>query len=604
MASDWKSESQSSEMDSRTVTTCGITTLNTKPTRDRALIACLVGGLLLVAGIRWLTVFTEAVNWDEFTLLERAERGLVFGEVMGGGRPGLAAVVVSWFMRGCIDAVSAAVNARMLWQLFNLAYVVGTWWLVVRWFRFAHRSESGLLQGATAAAFVAFLPAFVVWSVQVRTDQIALAAGVWAGCFILSERRLHSVLAGALAGVALLATQKALYPAALSGLLWFSAVAYRLTKQPKDPIREEITARLIQAGIALATLLAALALYALLVPKVLTLASSDSVVSAWGEMRHARARLGLRAYVAAAIESPMHVALLAGSLFASLALLRRRTPEAYHLAISWFAVTALGAGVVAAHGSSYPYFLMTATLFPAVAIGMVSGVMFEALGSNRRRYAVATAIVLALGTVRMSVEMLDGDQHLQHDTVRWLRQNGLSAGSGFQVDGALRCDRERVAPRSMSHKLNLGPLSAGAAQAFIDEFRDRPVVFLIDADRLRQFPNSVRRFWAEHYQWYHGAVWIAGFSINTEPGPHRIDVLVPGTYRWAPKGRNDAATLSIGDRTYPVGARISLEKGVYVAAIKPVGLGGSLVFDVPSHPGHESYTFIDFRQLDRLDSVR
>lgn len=171
----------------------------TSPSRW-AMAAGLAAVLLALLVPRWISIFTESINWDEFVMLARAERTLRVGEIVGEGRPGLVTLMLTPFLRHCVDAITTAVRARILWQLITLAYLCGVFFLVRNWFRFSRRPETGYLEGAAAVALLAFLPAFVAWSVQVRSDQAALAAAVWGGACLLSERRRVAVLAGLLSG--------------------------------------------------------------------------------------------------------------------------------------------------------------------------------------------------------------------------------------------------------------------------------------------------------------------------------------------------------------------------------------------------------------------
>ncbi len=117
-------------------------------------------------------------------MLERAERTLRAGEVVGGGRPGLVTLMLTPFVRDCVDAVATAANARVLWFILTLAYLCGVFFLVRNWFRFSLRNERGCFEGAAAVTLLAFLPSFVAWSVQVRSDQprLRLPAGPAYAC--------------------------------------------------------------------------------------------------------------------------------------------------------------------------------------------------------------------------------------------------------------------------------------------------------------------------------------------------------------------------------------------------------------------------------------
>ena len=116
---------------------------------------------------RWIAIYTESINWDEFALLARAERTVRLGEVVGGGRPGLATLLLIPFVRNCTDSVIAVVHARIAWQVFTLGYLAGVFVLVRRWFVYSRNGSSGTSQATLAVVLLAFLPAFVTWSVQV-----------------------------------------------------------------------------------------------------------------------------------------------------------------------------------------------------------------------------------------------------------------------------------------------------------------------------------------------------------------------------------------------------------------------------------------------------
>jgi hypothetical protein len=141
-----------------------------------------------------LHVYSEVVNWDEFAVLERAERSLRFGQIIDDGRPGLVSVILMPFVRECMDANWRVVNARIFWQLFTLTYLIGVYYLVRQWFHFCGRRDDGTPQGLLAVALLAFLPAFVVRSVQMRTDQVMLAFTTWAGVLPISSKARHAAL--------------------------------------------------------------------------------------------------------------------------------------------------------------------------------------------------------------------------------------------------------------------------------------------------------------------------------------------------------------------------------------------------------------------------
>jgi hypothetical protein len=396
--------------------------------------------LLLVP--RWLSIFTESINWDEFMMLERAELTLRAGEVVGGGRPGLVTLMLTPFVRNCVDTVATATSARILWFFLTLAYLCGVFFLVRNWFRFSLRNERGLLESAAAVSLLAFLPSFVAWSVQVRSDQAALAAATWGGVCLLSLRVRNAVLAGMLFGLAALCSQKALYPAALCGLLWATAVATRLQRSEGIPSRVHVVAHARQAIILGLVASLTIAAYLYFVPKASALAGTAALSSAWEEMRWVRQRVGYSAYVNEARQAPLHVLLLVALIAVTVrATVRRAGQDLFLLATCW-AVLVLGVPVVAFHGSGYPYFLMTAGLFPAVAFGLAAGHEAGLLGSGRKVIVAAAFVTMAASSLPVTLQMLNGAQADQRDTTRWIKASGLDTYSGFQGDGALICQAD------------------------------------------------------------------------------------------------------------------------------------------------------------------
>jgi hypothetical protein len=564
-----------------------------------------VAVLLLFLSLRFASVFTESINWDEFVMLARAERTLQLGEVVGGGRPGLVTIVLIPFLRHCVDTITAAVRARMLWQVIDLAYLVGLFVLLRQWFRFSRRPETGTFEGATAVALLAFLPSFVAWSVQVRSDQAALAAALWGGVCLLSERRRLAVVSGMLFGVALLFTQKGIYAMSLCGLLWTAAVSARVRDTSPIQRNAELIARAQQVLTIAFCAALVLALYAYIVPSSTSVVGRGVVASSWQEMRWVRSIVGFRAYARESVHAPLHVFLFALLAISSIRALHVRTFSDLHLLGTCWAAVLLGLAVIIFHGSGYPYFVMTAGLFPAVALGMASGQFLELLGRTRQIVIALALITLAVGTVPITVEMLNGSQVDQRDTINWIEKSGLTAYSGYQVDGALLCqtDPDPVPPMLPFQIKTLAEQGESAFDEFLDKFRRKPVAYVVNADRLLLFPTNVRAFLADHYRWYYGSVSIAGFEIAPNSNSGTIDVIVPGTYHWLPMPRKSAAALLVDDTELPPDGRVILSVGIHNVATRPVDARGNLVLALRGRPGTENYSFVDLRQLERLYSA-
>lgn len=570
--------------------------------RRRIWPAVLLGIALLAAYMPRLTsVFTEAVNWDELTMLERSDRTARLGEVVGGSRPGLVSLFLAPLFRNCADVISVALEARLIWQLVVLAYLVGVYALLRRWFEFARRPESGRFEGAAAVALLAFLPAFVTWSVQVRSDQPALAAAIWGGVSLMGGGVVGSAVAGLLFGAAVLCTQKGVYTIALCMLLWSTAAAARIFGAGAVARGAEVRARARQLVVAAAAGAATIVAYGHLVPESAYLAGGGAVESGWQEMRRVRGLLGYRAYVAELLRAPWLPLLVVAMLGTSVrSWLDRRHDDIPTLGTGWL-VLVLGAAVIIFHGSSYPYFIMTSGLFPAIAIGIAAEPIARQLGARRNGILALLLLVLVAGSIPPSLELLRGTQANQHDMVAWLKDSGLAARSGFQVDGALVClgDRDQIPP--LSHQVNArGGLSESETDALITEFRRRQVAYVVDAARLYSYPETVRRFWGDHYVWYYGAVWVSGFWLAPGMAATTLDVFVPGTYRWTPGPGSRGAVLAIDGRRVAPGARIELGNGKYEAVVIPASAGGALALDLRLPERVQNYSFIDPTQLDRL----
>src|SRR5258708_13277631 len=80
-----------------------------------------------------------------------------------------------------------------------------------------HRAHDAWLGAALPGLF----PAFLEWSIQVRTDQVALAGGAWGAVLLLASRRRAwlALVAGVAFGVGWLGTQKLAYIPVLAALL-------------------------------------------------------------------------------------------------------------------------------------------------------------------------------------------------------------------------------------------------------------------------------------------------------------------------------------------------------------------------------------------------
>jgi hypothetical protein len=126
-----------------------------------------------------------------------------------GARPGLAVALLLPLVRACEDEIRVIREARVLWLGITALALAGLGaWLAQLEPDPARRRRTALL----GVALLALVPAFLETSLQVRTDQLALAGGAWGGaCLLASRRRAALALAaGAGFGAGWFGTQKLL----------------------------------------------------------------------------------------------------------------------------------------------------------------------------------------------------------------------------------------------------------------------------------------------------------------------------------------------------------------------------------------------------------
>lgn len=569
--------------------------------------------LLVLAGwfltTHYLHVYSELINWDEFAILERAERTLRFGKVIGDGRPGLITIVLMPFVKGCIDATRSVVEARLLWQVFTVLYLAGVYALVRRWFAHAGRPQEGHVQGLLAVALLVFLPAFVVWSVQVRTDQAALAATVWAGVLLLSTGYGRAAFAGALIAIGLLCTQKGIYTVALVGLLYATATAARAWPQHAGS-RAEIVDALKRLGVVAAAAAAVIAIYYLLVPDVKRLASGDMVMSSLETMRFSRQSQGYRIYTVHMTRLVVHWVLFAVLLvWTGRAFWNRERQELPLLAACWLTL-ALGLAVIVVHGSAFPYFIMTAGLFPALALSMAAGRPLAATGRSAWPIVTALVAMCALQSVNEALEMLEDTQKEQRDTLRLVYDSPLKDRRGYQVEGALLCMRDpdplpTMFSPGVFQRFYKSPKAAQNIQDWIGQFRSRPVAYIVHSHRLTQFPQAIRDFWANHYVWYAHSLYVTGYNLEASQGDRDIDVIAAGRYRWDADPSSPTVALRIDGKDVSPGGIVTLAVGPHHVEwpVSPA-MGQLILADLPP-PTRDLYpAFYHQRQLNQLGGYR
>jgi len=554
----------------------------------------LVGlAVAFVVALRVASVYTVAANWDEFSMFETASRTHETGVLRSGGRPGLAQVLLLPWVAGCDDEVEVVQRARLLWVFFTLVFLAGVGVLAAQ---LQPNRDRRLADAALAIGLLALVPAFLEWSIQVRTDQIALAGGVWGGVALLASRRrpLFALAAGALFCVGFLSSQKLLYVAALMGLLALGQLEFTRRLRPG---REAIRATLCAVAFA-GSLVAIHSATAreIAIPQDHAVLSPSVVRGGLSAFEFYRKTIGWSQYRAMLPTLAPHIALLAALAAASISARRRREPLHHSLKLAWL-ILMLGAAVGSFHAAAFFYFWMTLGLFPALAFAVARQPICDLLPDIGRSKSLAVGgfwLALASPGLIEMIAMLEDTQRVQRDSLEFVHRNFRREDPGFNPESALFCRGEgQPLGHYFSSRIHRDfgvPGTEPNRARLIQAFRDARVLFLVESFRLNQFPVEVRRFWAENYQPYRASVFVAGRQISGHAGSQStFELIAPGAYRWLP--RTGPQTVVVDGQSLGPGGVVHLGLGEHVAAFSEDVPGGMLVLAVADPPGDALRSF-------------
>jgi hypothetical protein len=542
----------------------------------------LLCGLVVAAGFRIAAVFTENVNWDEFALLQRALATVGDGELRAGGRPGLGTLALVPFAAECLNAVEALRDARIAWTVVVLL-AAAAFWLLLRQV-LEGTSHAGL--GATLGlALWTLPPPFLMYSVQVRTDQPAILLGMVGGLALLRSRRRSgwAVAAGVLFGIGFLFTQKLLYVGALVGLLSLVPQFRAQEWQWGREIRRGLLAAMGFA-IALASYRAAASL----------LSGPDDLLQLGGGLRgfaQYRTWVGWEHYIAMLPLLVPHLLILALLPWLTVRWWHRRQPdgEGRALLASW-AVVALGTAIAAFHAGRFPYFFMTLGLFPAAAGAILMGPMLSKFRSGLPRAALLTLLgvpLLAFGLLQSVLSRAD-TQSQQIEGLAFLDRSFSHDVRGFSARSEFVCrrDPDPFPTRFTNHVRGEfgGDEGRERGEELVEAFRQRQVAFMLMPRRQDPYPDFLWDFWRSDYVPYHGAIRVAGRRVEGDAGWRAVmNVIAPGVYVWrADEGSH--SPLVVGEETLHPGDKIPLEASLRVVLSLPQGGSGLFVLSLPEDP--------------------
>jgi hypothetical protein len=539
------------------------------------------------AALRIAAVYSVAGNWDEFGLFENASITHETGVLNGGGRPGLAQLVVLPLVADCEDEIEVLQRTRLLWVFITLAYLIGVGVLV--WHLKPER-ERRLADALLAVGLLALVPAFLEWSIQVRTDQIALAGGVWGGVALLASKRrpFLALAAGILFGVGFLSSQKLIYVAALIGLLALAQVGFGRQIRFR---REALRAGLCALGFAACVL----ALYQtpsreIAVAPNHTLLSASVVRNGLSSFDFYRKTIGWSQYRALLPSLIPHFLLLGALATATVTALRRRKPWRSELTLAWL-ILILGVAVGSFHAAAFSYFWMTLGLFPALAFAVARQPICDLVpdvGHTRRLVIAGFWLALAGPGMLEMATLLNDTQKVQRDSFDFIHSNFQLSDAGFQPESALFCrgDSQPIRHYFSTHIYqSFGtPGSEPNRARLIQQFRDESILFIVESFRLNQFPVEVRRFWADNYQPYRASVFVAGRRLEGHSGSSSVfELVAPGTYRWLPI--TDPQPIVVDGQPLGAGEIMHLASGEHVADFPEDVPGGILILALKQPPG-------------------
>ena len=551
--------------------------------RQRSRLVAGILALVLVA-LHVAAIGTEGAHRDEFTQLYLTRLSTQTTEFMTGGHPGLGVLALLPFVAGCTDEIATLHRARWLWTVFTVLLVFGFFALLRRALPPGWTTESAALLGV---GLLVLVPVFVRWSLQVRTDQLALAAALWGGVALLAsrDRPALAVASGMLFGIGFLASQKAVYVAALAALL---AAAGPLLGRPFRPRREAF--RALAAGLsASAVVFGYLSLMS-------HLGAAPKLVSFRGGLTTFAFYRSLIGY-GAVLERPEHLLphLVLAALLVGITVIAVRRPIEHRgaVAAAWL-VLGLGVAVYFFHDGRWPYFWMTLGLFPATALALALVAIAELLGPRwTSRLLLACWAVLIVQGLATAVVMLADTQAVQRRTLASVARDFSRDTRGFQAEGALFCrDDPHPFPPYLGVHLWRQFTGAGADEriaAFLAGLRADPPAYVIDSPRLEQFPSEIRAFWHDHYRLYRDRLRIPAVDLAGSTGEETaFDILVGGRYRWQARrsspGR-DGGALWVDGRPIADNQVLALAGRTHVAKWTGGAGRGTLWLAVAEPPG-------------------
>lgn len=528
------------------------------------------------------------IQADEFVLLDRAIVLHRTGELVGGGRPGLATLLLAPFAAACRNAAETIVHARLLWTGIYAGMAVSLWFLLRGALPVGPLNRLG---AATGLALWALALPVLYTSTQVRSDQPAILFGLLGGVALLASRRrvAWAAAAGLLLGIGFLFSQKLMYVAGLVGVL----AAGQLVVRGEWRVRREA----LRASLTLGALAVAVIAYRLTIGIVSTPPALVSLGHEMSTFEYYRGSFGwdyYRRMVPGLI--PQGIVLI-GLVALTLAWIRNRGADGREILVAW-GVTGVGLVVLFFHAGRFDYFYMTLGLFPAAIGALIARPVIARLPEPGRQRTALAAIWLPLvfSAATLGVIMaIEPRLPQQRASLDWIERSFDTHASGFNNWAVFACrhgDRFPVRFGKRIHAEFGGADRDRNIEALLAEFRTRSVAFMIPP--LEPFPEEIEDFWRTRYVHYHGGVHVAGRRLSGGPGwTGSLEPIVAGDYAWISQ---DGAgyPVEVEGRVLEPGGIIRLDEQRPYTLSLPEGGDGLLVLSLPEPPARDSAHFFGF----------
>ncbi|MCH7600495.1 MAG: efflux RND transporter permease subunit [Myxococcales bacterium] len=452
-------------------------------------------------------------------------------------------------------------------------------------------------------ALLALVPDFLVWSIQIRADQLAIAAAMWGGVALMASRRVPgwASAAGLLFGLGTLSSQKAVYLIALFGLL---AAADVWRARERQFTREGLRCVLCFSAMGMVivgfyTLMPQIfgagaeahanALSAPL-PALTAESAGNQLKFQLDVFDYYRSTIGYSQYVEMLPTLGPQLCLAGLMAIATLRLAVRRRLPPFSLVVAW-AVMALGLAVGLFHAGAFKYFWMTLGVFPAVALVLAREsveALLDSWGQPLRRGAVVLFwCVLIVPALVQSVQLLSDTQEVQRQTFDFARSNFEPYEAGFHAEAGLFCsDDANQFPAYFSQlierKFGAAAGCAECAPNLIREFEQKQVKYVVASFRLTQFPPIVQTFWQENYLPYHGSLMVAGKFLKADRDQGHLELVIDGDYLWLPN--KPPAEVTIDGKLVRTGERVTLARGGHEVRFSDRDTAGMLVLAMDGPP--------------------